>query len=149
MNTSLIYKITFIALIFSNCSYKEKKNVKDLKDVKNVENEAFESFERKFNTDSVFQLSRIIFPIPNKGGIITGPYPTKDTMWTRKSWIIQGDWEESKKDNSFYREVKEENGIIIEERGIKNSDIFVICKYKLQNKKWYLIYFAPSFPYRD
>ncbi len=130
-----IYSFFLMILFFSACN-QEKKNVGI---------EPFETFERKFHTDSVFQISRIIFPIPNKGGLITGPYPTKDSMWTKETWVILGDWRTSEKDTSFFRNLKKENNLIIEEIGYRYTDIFAICKYKLYKKKWYLIYFAPSF----
>jgi len=66
-------------------------------------------------------------------------------MWTKETWEILGDWRKSEKDTSFFRNLKKENNLIIEEIGYRYTDIFAICKYKLYKKKWYLRYFAPSF----
>jgi hypothetical protein len=105
--------------------------------VKTPVNESFEPFYIKFHKDSVFQMSRIKFPLQGYA-IDTSEMPI---TWTKNNWVMhhstiqQVDTSrykvESELHNTYYKEK-----IYIEGGGFSAERIF-----KKLNGKWYLVSF--------
>jgi len=93
--------------------------------------EDFEAFYKKFYADSVFQLSRIEFPM-------LGTSPNNDGQpfyWTLENWkIIKGLDEE---DPDIERQVID-MGEVMQEKIIVQRRFMIQLMYSLINDKWYL-----------
>lgn len=100
--------------------------------------ESYASFYKKFHKDSIFQISRIMFPM--KGHFI-------DTVgdlhkWNSNNWIIHRS-EIQTVDTSVYKvELKDFNDFKTELLFIEGGGFKVERKFKRINGKWYLVYYT-------
>ncbi len=104
--------------------------------------DSFDSFINKFNTDSVFQVSRIVFPLKSKVYELESQHDSvyfvsqencSKLDFSQTSSNGETDkWEQKTIVNENQTEAK------IEIRG-KDNGIFVDCIFKKQNGKWLLV----------
>src|SRR5690606_32633195 len=96
--------------------------------------EQFNAFYREFHKDSVFQISRIQFPLP---GINSDEMTVEDTIyhWKENEWLMQYMVDTT----LFSRKTSISDTLVVEE--ITSKDPGVIIKRKFQNieGKWYLV----------
>ena len=99
--------------------------------------ENFEEFNRQFHSDSIFQLSRIKFPI--EGKLIDG---FKEQNWTSKNWeLMKIPVLEKSSLPNYKHSIRKTNGVVIEKFWIDNSDFLVERRFKRIDGKWFLIYY--------
>ncbi len=119
-----------------------------------VKNENFEEFYEKFLTDSLFQMSRIKFPLPGENLGSSDRIPSdiaedygievekeeKEYYWERDSWIpfVKVDY-----DTTIFTEerIKVNNNNVKIRTYIKDSGYEVGEHYKKIENKWYLVYY--------
>lgn len=108
----------------------------DIEKVKRVE--SYVTFYRKFHSDSLFQMSRIKFPIEgyytDSAGI--------EQAWTKKSWIMHRSQIQNADTSIFKLELTNTNKQKEELLYIEGSGFKVERKFKQINGKWYLIYYV-------
>ncbi|MCU0438576.1 MAG: hypothetical protein MUC49_11765 [Raineya sp.] len=110
---------------------------------KQNDQENFEEFKNKFYSDSVFQMSRIKFPLPLKVEMNYDTINNKfigDTLaWEKKDWVVFKHKSETYQDSvKWFYKFTDKDSIKIEEVGLKNTGFSTIIKYKLLQNKWYL-----------
>lgn len=129
----LIITSTIILLIFTLSSCDKPHEQEKIND-KNSTVENFESFYEKFHNDSLFQLSRLNFPL--KGGPVGGDI---NEEWTKGNWrmlrtkIYEVDTSQYKVSN-----VKQDNSFT-EKVWLEDSGFSFEYKYELIGKKWFLV----------
>ena len=97
--------------------------------------ECFDEFYKKFLTDSLFQLERVIFPLPGK--YIEGHYSNYNMIWTKENYeIIREIGEEDLEDLNISQTVTD-SLIIIRTEG-KNFNFIFQETYKNIKGKWFL-----------
>ncbi|MDD2284852.1 MAG: hypothetical protein PHQ11_05565 [Paludibacter sp.] len=159
-NSHLILGVITTILIISaisGCTNKNEKKVdvpvNKISSKIDEEIENFDAFHDKFFGDSIFQISRIDFPLPGEvSDFIYGDdesfemendeYFIKNNklFWKKSGW-------------RFLQEIKNENDefeISIEKVGsnlrehirLKGTDWIIVYEYALINKKWMLVYYA-------
>lgn len=102
------------------------------------EDEKFADFNLKFHSDSLFQMSRIKFPIGEK----------KIDGWeTREAWSTKN-WEMLKSPVSGKNQLKEyqhntifSDTLVTEKYWIENSGFSTEVRFRKVDGKWFLIYF--------
>jgi hypothetical protein len=115
----------------SNSNQETKTNTKTVQ--KSVEN--FDEFYHKFHTDSVFQKSRIKFPL--QGKMINGQ---EEINWTKDNWMIMKTRifdidtvtykiSHEKTETSFYQKF-----------WLEDSGQSAEYRFELIGNKWYLVY---------
>lgn len=118
-----------LLLVFISCQKTETKTV-----VSNPEN--FEAFNKQFHSDSLFQLSRVAFPI--KGWHIDG---TNRSKWTKETWEMH---KTPVQDKSPYPEYNHNltitDSLITEKLWLKESGFDFERRFKLIDNKWFLVY---------
>ncbi|MDR0801721.1 hypothetical protein [Fluviicola sp.] len=130
--------IVIISAIFSSCNSPHKDT--SIQDTKRDSIEVFENFYNRFHEDSLFQISRILFPLP--GHNIDSDYNPDEKIeifkWDKNNWDMQ------KKilDQNFKNELRKYNDSIIERIYIENSGFEIVRKFYLHNKKWYLGFYG-------
>lgn len=110
--------------------------------------EDFYKFQKLFYSDSLFQMSRIKFPIV---GDVTDS-STNDLVeskiheWNRGNWIMLRNPFFKEKDSivqingdTYKRKIIKEKTRIVESIFIEDSGFLITLKFSLQNGKWYLI----------
>jgi hypothetical protein len=108
-----------------------------IKSISSNYSENFEEFNRQFHSDSIFQLSRINFPI--EGKLIEG-FDKQD--WTSKNWELMKIPVSEKSSLANYKHsVRKTDGEVIEKFWIGNSDFLVERRFKKIDGKWFLIYY--------
>lgn len=124
-----LYLFVFIipALLTVSCSTSKKLTDKG--------DESFDSFYDKFHKDDSFQLSRLKFPM--EGMIIDG---NKKSKWTSKNWspLKVRIYDVDKK--QFKTSFKKSPTTFEQKIWIEDSGFMSEYKFKLIDKKWYLIY---------
>lgn len=119
----------WISITLLTCSNENKQ--------KTIEQENWESFYIKFHKDSVFQISRIKFPLEGYG-----IYEDEgEIRWSRNNWklLIGGIFDV---DTSQYKtEYVKTDTLVTTRIYIPDSGFDVKEKYKLIDGKWYLVYF--------
>ncbi|MDP4183709.1 MAG: hypothetical protein Q8862_00930 [Bacteroidota bacterium] len=150
-----IINMIFLLVLLSSCNFKGDTN-KKLYDFSEVE--SFNLFLQKFYSDSIFQINRIIFPliseteneIEKKTNAEKDPNSETDSiecvLHNKNNWITLNDSafgndsiaiiDGIKFKRRFYKSDK-----FVEERVLyaEPEQVVVIIKFKLINKRWYLI----------
>ena len=122
------------SLLITNCKsvdVNSKKNVPST-----ASSEDFNTFYNRFHEDSAFQMSRIKFPI--QGMYIDG---NEEKKWDEKNWGLMKIkiYDVDKKQFKVY--FKKTKKVFVQKVWIENSGFSSECRFKLTNKKWYLLYF--------
>lgn len=137
--------IALISITFLSCNdgKKERTNLdsiesknKALKEkLEPVEN--FEEFNKKFHSDSLFQVSRVDFPIEGKH--ISG---FEQYNWTKKNWQFHAiPVAEKIEIGEYQHSLVKTDSLITERFWIPDSGFEVERQFKLINSKWFLIYY--------
>lgn len=99
--------------------------------------ESFEEFNKKFHSDSVFQVSRVDFPI--EGEHVSG---FEQYNWTRENWQFHTIPVAEKMEIGEYQHSLVKTDTLITERfWIPDSGFEVERQFKLIKGKWFLIYY--------
>ncbi len=145
--------------LINSCIAETSNNTAREKDTQTIQmnqaitNENFEVFYKRFYSDSLFQISRIIFPLK---GFNSDEYDSElgkknpPYFWKRKEWTFletlpqnyvryeKKDWvEEYKKEIKHNKDLSVLEKIFIVDSGYKEERIF-----KLVNGKWYLVFYS-------
>lgn len=146
MKNSSFLSLFILALIFLSCNKVKEANSKSgaavsnasvLKPVEKELPENFDEFNKKFHSDSLFQVSRVDFPIEGKH--VTG---FEQHNWTRKNWQFQAVPVAEKSEIEEYNHTLVKTDTLITERfWIPNSGFEVERQFKLIRNKWFLIYY--------
>lgn len=103
---------------------------------KSTEEEKFADFDKRFHSDSLFQISRIVFPL--KGGIIDG--------FDRKSWLKK-DWQMIKipvikttVGSDYKLQTSFNDTLVTEKVWIESSGFSFERHFKNIEGKWFLIF---------
>lgn len=99
-----------------------------------TETENFETFNRKFHSDSIFQMSRIKFPL--KGQLIDG---FENHNWNSKTWHLMTTEVGSKNlPKEFKRKITKTDSSVVESIWIENSGFKLEREFKPINNQWFL-----------
>ena len=98
--------------------------------------EDFPEFNKKFHHDTLFQLSRVDFPI--NGFFIDN---NNEVSWTRDNWKIHKTPVGETQEGEYQVEVIKKDNLVIEKIWIENSEFYVERRFKKIDGKWYLVYF--------
>ena len=116
----------------------------------NVSFEDFEEFYNKFYSDSIFQLSRIIFPLPGYNSDIESEIPDdfaessgikkkEEYFWEKEGWQFIKTIDN---DTLIVKNFIKTDTIVIEDLIIPNSGFQIERKFKISDdKQWYLVYY--------
>lgn len=148
-------KILIALLILNGCSQKGEKtrtveigkvSFRDL-----VKEEKFDDFYNRFYSDSTFQISRIVFPLPGEwSNIIYGDEVVEDQsndtflvknnklFWQKKGWRFLGTIHSN--DKVLFKTFKKDGAVIREEIQSKKERWVITNEFSLIDKKWMLIY---------
>lgn len=145
MNTTVKYskQIIFIACAFlfiaCNKNKTEENSTLEIQS-KKLENKAVESFDKfnvQFHSDSIFQISRVDFPID--GTHISG---FEHYNWTKKNWqFLRIPVSEKNQFEEYQHSLVKTDSLITEKFWIPDSGFEVERTFKLINNKWFLIYY--------
>jgi hypothetical protein len=157
----LTIDILCLSTLLTNCNFRENAN-KRLDDSLKVEN--FNLFLKKFYTDSIFQVNRIIFPLisetknemEKKTREEKDPNSETDSIklirYNKSNWVTLNDHAFGKDSiaiidgikfkRRFYKSYK-----FVEERVLyaDPEQIMIIIKFKIVNNKWYLVDYQNEF----
>nr|WP_294779386.1 hypothetical protein [uncultured Flavobacterium sp.] len=140
MKIGTLHIILLISLTFLSCNNKEVQKEPALNSIKKAEvsnKENFEEFNKKFHSDSLFQVSRIDFPIEGKH-----VYGFEQYSWSRKNWQFQAVPVAEKSEIGEYQHSLIKTDTLITERfWIPDSGFEVERQFKLIKNKWFLIYY--------
>jgi hypothetical protein len=153
-----------LLILITGCNF--KGNTADNKDKScdTLITENFDSFLHKFYSDSIFQISRIVFPLESekvsdkeyaealKDSNIIEISKNNHASFNKNNWIILND-------NAFKNDsVAIVGGIKYKRRFYKTDNfveekilyaypeqVMIISKFQLINKKWYMIDFQDEF----
>jgi hypothetical protein len=151
MNTRILILIAI--LILNGCSQKEirDRNIKKTSSKVILEEEKFDDFYNRFYSDSTFQISRIVFPLPGDwSNIIYGDEVVEDQLndtflmknnklfWQKKGWRFLGTIHSN--DKVLFKTFKKDGAVIREEIQSKKEGWVITNEFSLIDKKWMLIY---------
>lgn len=147
MKISSAILILAFTSIFLNCTNKAKQESDLNSKIPNVDRvarfakrelpENFDEFNKKFHSDSIFQVSRVDFPIEGKH--ITG---FEQSNWTRKNWQFQViPVAEKTEIGEYQHSIIKTDTLITEKFWIDNIGFEVERQFKLIKNKWFLIYY--------
>jgi hypothetical protein len=131
--------------VFLSCTSKVKqesdlnyhKSDSVVKFAKEEQPENFEEFNKKFHSDSLFQVSRVDFPIEGKH--VSG---FEQYNWTRKNWQFQAiPVAEKTEIGEYQHSLLKTDTLVTEKFWIPNSGFEVERQFKLIKNKWVLIYY--------
>ena len=146
MKISSILSVFAIVFIFLSCNRGKKETnlnskvtITDSisKPVKKELPENFDEFNKKFHSDSLFQVSRVDFPI--EGQHVSG---FEQYNWTRKNWQFQAiPVAEKTEIEEYQHSLVKTDTLVTEKFWIPDSGFEVERQFKLIHNKWFLIYY--------
>jgi len=161
MNRSILISIVLIELWSCNAKIAAQKSTvfREFKKEETVGkingNEDFAQFSKLFYTDSLFQMSRIKFPLKGERNIdvpITATNVMGDSIvsgWRKKDWRMLTNTYFSNNDSimiigsdKYIRKTNISNKSAIVYTYIEDSGFSVREKFALKKGKWYLIFFS-------
>ena len=99
--------------------------------------ETFTSFNDRFHRDSIFQLSRIAFPIG--GNFVEGENSQK---WTADNWeLLKEPVRETIDTKEYQHDLQKTDTTVTEKYWIDNSGFKVERQFKKIGGKWFLTYY--------
>lgn len=130
--------ICILILVIASCS--SKKSTERLEKTKpNVE--SFDVFYSRFNSDSIFQINRIDFPM--EGFKLEGDYnplqEIENHIWTRDNWNF---FSINSGKNSYNFSLEKTDSLIKETITVDNSGFEVYREFKLKDSIWIMTYFG-------
>jgi hypothetical protein len=128
---NLIIFVTIILLTFTSC---DKFRTQEKKNISNSSIENFNSFYDKFHKDSLFQLSRIKFPL--KGGPDRGDI---NEEWTKENWHILKTKIYDVDTTQYKVSYKKLEKSFIEKVWLEDSGFSFEYKFELIDNKWFLV----------
>lgn len=118
------FNIVFIIIFFISCN------------TQITVNETFAEFDRRFHSDSLFQMSRIKFPL--KGKLVDG-FDKKD--WSAKNWsMIKSLVTVNTKGKDYKKQTHFSDALVTEKIWIENSGFSFERHFKKVNGEWFLVY---------
>ena len=122
---------------------------------KTTKGENFEVFSKRFYKDSLFQISRIKFPLKGLYNIavpLTSTNAMGDSIingWKKKDWVMLKNSYFPNNDSilvientTYLRKIQKTAKSVTIKTYIENSGFSVTEKFALKNGMWYLIYFS-------
>jgi hypothetical protein len=154
--TAYLSIILYVVLL--SCTNSNKMGIHKQNAIDSVLCENFDSFTKRFYTDTVFQMSRIEFPLKglhNELVETTMSNPIGDTIlyvWEKKDWTfnnisfvkIVNSTDTTLKDKygtKYIRKIKKSSTEVIDSVYIEDSGFITVRKFNLKNKIWYLTYY--------
>lgn len=138
--------IAFVSITFLSCNNGKKvestnqgliesENKTSKQKLEVAEN--FEEFNKKFHSDSIFQVSRVDFPIEGKH--VSG---FEQYNWTRKNWeFLAIPVSEKTEIGEYEHSLVKTDSLITERFWIPDSGFEVERQFKLIDNKWFLIFY--------
>lgn len=100
--------------------------------------EAFTEFNQKFHTDSLFQMSRIKFPI---GGNKVDGWEKRET-WDLKNWeMLKSPVSKKNAFKEYQHQASFSDTLVTEKYWIQDSGFSTEVRFKKADGKWFLVYF--------
>ncbi|MDP4202922.1 MAG: DUF4348 domain-containing protein [Bacteroidota bacterium] len=138
--------VIILSLLLFNCTGKVNKSMyTQYNDATNILNEDFDKFYNYFVNDSLFQISRVIFPI--KGVMICPPENINDTLLADTNVIFERkNWRHFKNIAidvaQFDKEYRSRNDSVIDVIiSAKYFDNYIERTFVRRKGKWYLLTF--------
>ena len=122
-----------VVILMTSCKSSKSNSTKDFVNKSSIEN--FDEFYNRFHTDSLFQMSRIKFPL--KGVKVDWEGEKK---WSEENWITMKTKIYDVDTSQFKTEYKKTDESFTEKFGIEDSGYFSEYRFNLIHKKWYLVY---------
>lgn len=132
-----VFTIAIASLILLSCSDEKKKPAQPVSQTTNIKAETFETFFEKFSTDSVFQKSRIHFPLATETYDI-------DAEKSIPSTIEAGKWEffnikEIRQDKKNIYNIRKEKDQYILNGQIEDTGVYVDYIFEQQEWRWVMV----------
>ncbi len=140
MPLKIFSTVLLAAVIFFTCKPKEDKIIKEVSSTATFESSDFLEFYDKFGEDSVFQLSRIAFPLE-------GIQSAKDDetildpnfKWTKEDWKIHKKFDDV--NGTYVREFYDLSGIVVEVISDTSGKFSMERRFGKLSSGWHLIYY--------
>lgn len=140
----------------SEANYLEKNTDSELNFSEELSTEDFNTFFTRFERDSIFQISRIIFPLEGYSTEYVFDlnyeqdkdefdYFVKDHVfyWKKQGWGMIAFYDPENEFNRIFEKITEGNNtFMIEKITGKKENIEILLKYQLIDNKWYLVYYS-------
>jgi len=140
--------LLFLLIFGVGCTTQQKLSKTDIK-------KDFMGFSNRFYTDSLFQMSRIDFPLKGSHNInvlVTSKNTMGDSVivgWKKKDWrMLTNTYLKNNEGKvvidrtTYVRKIQIDPGTAVIRTYIENSGFEVIEKYVRKKGKWYLIFFS-------
>lgn len=112
--------------------------------------ENFSEFYDKFYSDTTFQLTRTVFPLPGYNSDIDLQMPddfaeqmgvSKDNeyYWEKEEWVFINTVEDN--DDTVVKQIEKTDTLTTEKLVIPNSGFKIVRKFKPMKGNWYLAYY--------
>ena len=147
--SKIIWLVILVFCLFQGCHFGHNGKTKQLIETSNEEE--FDKFQKLFYSDSVFQMSRIIFPLASdiKDSSSSNHVDDSAIILSRQNWImlqndffIKNDSIANIGDRIYKKKIKRTDSQIVESIYIEDSGFRESMTFSLKKGKWYLIDFT-------
>jgi hypothetical protein len=151
-----IISMQCILILITSCNLKGNASDNKNKSCDTLITETFDSFSNKFYSDSIFQISRIIFPLQGYHNVeveVSESNPIGDSIienWNKQNWKMLKTSFKNNSDTSitdcyghvYIRKILKTATTFIDSIYIEDSDCSSSIKFVLMNNKWFLKYYS-------
>ena len=137
--------IVLLALLWVQCNRKahpvenrpeiKPANQRNSNNKTAVKTENFDNFYQRFHSDSVFQISRVQFPLKGQKIEMEGT-----TSWKKEKWQMIKAWASEIDRKTYNVKTSKKEDSYFEGIYCKNCIFSFEMEYRLINGKWYLVY---------
>jgi hypothetical protein len=131
INIKIILTLISIFILYQCDTGNQKRNNSS----KTSSFENFDEFYKKFHSDSLFQISRIKFPLAGKK--VDG---FEEIKWTKKKWSLMKTMIYDIDTTVFKTEYKKSSKEFKQKIWLENSGFNTEYRFKVIHNKWYLVY---------
>lgn len=137
MRYSKVISIVVFLILISCQDKKGEPSTLDSKKTLITKRENFDRFNIRFHSDSVFQISRVDFPID---GISVSGFERHN--WKKENWkFITVPVSEKNEVENYEHSLIKNDTLVIEKFWIPDSGFEVERQFKLIKNKWFLVYY--------
>jgi len=137
LKKNVLLFFTIYCCFFASCNQTTKEDGNNQIKNRIVDSEDFDVFNTRFHKDSIFQYSRINFPI--EGQFIDG---FEKQNWTKDNWIFLKNKVVEKSDsNELQHSFSKSDSLVIEKFWLPESGFGVERRFKRIDDQWFLVYY--------
>lgn len=132
--------LMILAVILFETSCRNNTTKQPVEETPLYQSAEFMDFYKKFNSDSVYQMEHIVFPLEGiKAPGDTTTVIDPDFRWKQEEWILHKPFDDA--NGTFVREFNAAGGVVVEKIADNSGTFTMERRFGKLSSGWHLIYY--------